>query len=71
MIISQSPAESHRGLLHGEFGLLDPEVPALARARKRAAQRRLEAFGTQQQRLAPAVVVHIAGRDVQPTIAQR
>ena len=71
MIISQSPAGSPRGLLHGEFGLLDPEVPALARARQRAAERRLKTVGTRAQRPAPAVVVHIAGRDLQPTLAQR
>ena len=55
-----------RGPVPGESGLLDPEVPALARARRRAAERRLAAFGTTPQRPATAVVIHIPGDDILP-----
>ncbi len=53
-----------RGPVPGESGLLDPEVPALARARRRAAERRHADFGTTPHRPATAVVIHITGNDV-------
>jgi hypothetical protein len=58
-----------RGPVPAESGLLDPEVPALARARRRAAERRLADFGTVPQRPAAAVVIHISGNDVLPNNA--
>ena len=58
-----------RGPVPAESGLLDPEVPALARARRRAAERREADFGTRPQRPATAVVIHIPDRDVLPADA--
>ena len=55
-----------RSPVPAESGLLDPEVPAIARARRRAAERRLADFGTLPQRPAAAVVIHILGNDVLP-----
>lgn len=55
-----------RGPVPGESGLLDPEVPALARARRRAAERRLAEFGIAPQRPATAVLIHIPGDDILP-----
>lgn len=56
--------DTTRSPVPAESGLLDPEVPALARARRRAADRRLADFGTTPQRPAAAVVIHITGDDV-------
>ena len=50
-----------RGPVPALSGLLDPEVPALARARRRAAERRLADFGTESRRPASAVMIHFAG----------
>lgn len=58
-----------RGPVPAESGLLDPEVPALARARRRAAERRLADFGIASRRPATAVVIHITGDDVLPADA--
>ena len=55
-----------RGRVPGESGLLDPEVPAIAHARRRAADRRLADFGVTSRRPARAVVIHISGDDVVP-----
>ena len=62
------PAETTitRGRVPAESGLLDPEVPALARARRRAADRRLADFGFTPHRPARAVLIHISGDDVVP-----
>ena len=46
-IIARSPVPA-------ESGLLDPEVPALARARRRAAERRAADFGIAPRRPAAA-----------------
>ena len=58
-----------RGPVPALSGLLDPEVPALARARRRAAERRLADFGTTPHRPATAVVIHITGDNVLPADA--
>jgi hypothetical protein len=58
-----------RGRVPGESGLLDPEVPAIAHARRRAAERRFADFGITPRRPARAVVIHISGDDVLPANA--
>ena len=50
--------------VQAESGLLDPEIPALARARRRAAERRFADFGIAPAAPRPAAVIHIAGKDV-------
>lgn len=51
--------------VRAESGLLDPEVPALARARRRAAERRQADFGIRPLAPAAAVVIHVAGKAVE------
>lgn len=66
--MTSTPADTARirGPVPAESGLLDPEVPALARARRRAAERREADFGITPRAPAPAVVIHFAGIDVLP-----
>lgn len=52
--------------VRAESGLLDPEIPALARARRRASDRRLADFGIEPAPAARAVLIHVAGADVMP-----